>query len=680
MSYPSGVVVRNVTLPTLLDSAGQPINGVLTITPAVSLKWTATDQLVLSAPVQANIVNGTATISLPVVQAGFSLTNNVRVDAWTYSAALSLPAGSPDVNDFIFVLPYGTTAYLLDFDAPTTINGTVLTLIENLPGATGDAGPANTLTIGTVTTGSPAAATITGTAPNQVLNLTIPQGDPGAGGAATGVPIGGTALQVLQKVSVVDYDTQWYTPVKELPVGGTATQVLSKVSATDYDVQWVDTSSGATNGVPVGGTALQYLRKVSATDYALEWATLVGTVPVGGTTGQVLKKVSATNYDLQWATDASGSSAARPEVSAVVYSSSYSKKPTADTANYVYVCTGAADQAEINAAITAVVAEGGGSVQLIGDIFNISGSIVMQTGVWLRGEGLGTKINASSSFNAGMIELSSSSTHAVRVSDMTLNGASLGVHGIHWSLSGGQVFTSTPATNPDSANTVNNLFINDVGSATFAGYGLYISGANNRAGKYTDIRIQNASGCGVFANSPDSHYTNVEVGSSGSSGVAYSVTAAAPVGHGFYVGDANNMFQNCKAWYSRGAGFYVHGVRNSFANCQAQDNYSHGFHLYYGKNTFVGCQADSSGQGAGNAATGGGRAGFYLGEATAVSGCLSFDRGGQAWVQQYGFQFHAGVTCSSVTGCVTYGNGVGSQFGTAPASTTVQIVADALGM
>ena len=49
-------------------------------------------------------------------------------------------------------------------------------------GATGDAGETPTLTIGTVTTGAPgtdAEATITGTAPNFVLNLTIPQGPTG---------------------------------------------------------------------------------------------------------------------------------------------------------------------------------------------------------------------------------------------------------------------------------------------------------------------------------------------------------------------------------------------------------------------------------------------------------------------------------------------------------------------
>ena len=57
-----------------------------------------------------------------------------------------------------------------------------------LDGATGPTGPAGldaptpTLTIGIVTTGDPgteASATITGTSPNYVLNLTIPQGPTG---------------------------------------------------------------------------------------------------------------------------------------------------------------------------------------------------------------------------------------------------------------------------------------------------------------------------------------------------------------------------------------------------------------------------------------------------------------------------------------------------------------------
>ncbi len=52
-------------------------------------------------------------------------------------------------------------------------------------GADGADGETPIITIGTVTTGDPgtaAAATITGTAPNFVLNLTIPQGPTGPAG------------------------------------------------------------------------------------------------------------------------------------------------------------------------------------------------------------------------------------------------------------------------------------------------------------------------------------------------------------------------------------------------------------------------------------------------------------------------------------------------------------------
>lgn len=52
-------------------------------------------------------------------------------------------------------------------------------------GASGPAGPANTLTIGTVTTvaaGGSATASISGTAPNQTLSLGVPTGATGAQG------------------------------------------------------------------------------------------------------------------------------------------------------------------------------------------------------------------------------------------------------------------------------------------------------------------------------------------------------------------------------------------------------------------------------------------------------------------------------------------------------------------
>ena len=64
--------------------------------------------------------------------------------------------------------------------ATATYNRTTGTLSLGIPqGEQGNIGPANTLTIGTVTSGIEASATITGEAPNQVLNLVLKQGDKG---------------------------------------------------------------------------------------------------------------------------------------------------------------------------------------------------------------------------------------------------------------------------------------------------------------------------------------------------------------------------------------------------------------------------------------------------------------------------------------------------------------------
>lgn len=64
----------------------------------------------------------------------------------------------------------------------TDENGT--TTAEVLDGTDGTNGQNNTLTIGTVSSGSTPSATITGTSPNQVLNLVLPKGDTGATGSA----------------------------------------------------------------------------------------------------------------------------------------------------------------------------------------------------------------------------------------------------------------------------------------------------------------------------------------------------------------------------------------------------------------------------------------------------------------------------------------------------------------
>ncbi len=78
--------------------------------------------------------------------------------------AITLEQGSPATVERSIV----GSVYKLTFGLPSGKKGD--------PGATG---PANTLTIGTVTSGIEASATITGEAPNQVLNLVLKQGDKG---------------------------------------------------------------------------------------------------------------------------------------------------------------------------------------------------------------------------------------------------------------------------------------------------------------------------------------------------------------------------------------------------------------------------------------------------------------------------------------------------------------------
>lgn len=113
-------------------------------------------------------------------------------------------------------------------------------------GATGADGPANTLTIGTVTEGGSAAASITGTAPSQTLNLTLPQGPAGPTGAQG--PAGDTG-----------------------PAGATGPQG----DAGPQGPAGNDGATGATGatgaGVATGGGTGQYLVKLSNADYDTGW-------------------------------------------------------------------------------------------------------------------------------------------------------------------------------------------------------------------------------------------------------------------------------------------------------------------------------------------------------------------------------------------------------------------------
>lgn len=124
-------------------------------------------------------------VSQYAVEAARIIANAVQITGG--SAVPSDADGLPDGTIYI----RRTTGVADYYQKASGSYGTPLSLIgpagsTGSVGPAGPSGPANSLAIGTVGTGaagSSASATITGTAPSQTLNLTIPRGNTGATGA-----------------------------------------------------------------------------------------------------------------------------------------------------------------------------------------------------------------------------------------------------------------------------------------------------------------------------------------------------------------------------------------------------------------------------------------------------------------------------------------------------------------
>ena len=138
------------------------------------------------------------------------------------------------------------TTVTINTDPPTTVDVSSVGIPgpTGPTGATGATGPANTLSIGAVTDGGAADATITGTAPDQTLNLVLPAGPTGATGAT-----GPQGIQGPQGPQGPQGDTGPTGPQGAtgatgpgVAAGGAAGQVLVKASATDYATVWQDAS------------------------------------------------------------------------------------------------------------------------------------------------------------------------------------------------------------------------------------------------------------------------------------------------------------------------------------------------------------------------------------------------------------------------------------------------------
>jgi len=130
----------------------------------------------------------------------------------------------------------------------------------------------------------------------QLLSYIIALNKSSGGGGGTGLPVGGTTGQVLEKNSSTDGDAGWYDP-HYLIAGGSTGQVLGKNSGADYDVSWA-----TFHQPPAGGLTNYVLTKNSGSDYDYSWTASPAGLIAGGTTGQFLVKNSGTSYDAIWAT------------------------------------------------------------------------------------------------------------------------------------------------------------------------------------------------------------------------------------------------------------------------------------------------------------------------------------------------------------------------------------------
>lgn len=115
-------------------------------------------------------------------------------------------------------------------------------------GPQGPAGPANVLTIGSVTSGKVASATITGEAPNQVLNLVLEKGDkgePGEKGATGGIgPQGEQGIQGPQGSPGADAPTITGITIRQSDYH----LIVTLSNGTSYDAGYCRGQAGAGTG------------------------------------------------------------------------------------------------------------------------------------------------------------------------------------------------------------------------------------------------------------------------------------------------------------------------------------------------------------------------------------------------------------------------------------------------
>lgn len=158
-----------------------------------------------------------------------------------------IPAGPPGVGIEDISDPDAVGMMTVTFTDGST---TQVKALEGQPSKV--PGPANKLTVGSVTKSTTASATITGNSPNQVLNLGLPKGDKGEDGYVP-VVVSDTAPDNTQVVWVnPDEDSDTSTPARD-------------TGSRDMSVEW----SGHDDDATWGFVKLRRVDNIVTLDYAI---------------------------------------------------------------------------------------------------------------------------------------------------------------------------------------------------------------------------------------------------------------------------------------------------------------------------------------------------------------------------------------------------------------------------
>lgn len=253
----------------------------------------------------------------------------------------------------------------------------------------------------------------------------------------------------------------------------------------------------------------------------------------------------------------------RTDSATIVVAASNSLTPT--LADLAYRCDGVADEVEINNAIAAVIAVGGGSVVLLDGTFNLAAPINIRSYVMIIGQGKATILFPTANMTACIY--CNVQIYQYTILDLQINGnrAAVTVFGIYITPPGaGTRFAHGIIANCHihSADygiyTINHayslIFSNTLGGFSVAGVGL----VNNLDGIVCDVQTQDTLILNNHCMSNSRHGIHLL-------GTAYHCIiignhCSHNLGHGIYIDGSNNVIISSNAVsQNTGAGIYVVG-------------------------------------------------------------------------------------------------------------------------